>query len=267
MVFYFTATGNSLYAARQFSDSPVSIPQIMRGKRRQFADDTIGIVCPVYAGEPPKMVLQFLKESSFQTNYFYFILTYGFDQSDAPEFTARLAEEAEIHVDYVAAIQMVDNYLPMFDMEAEMAMDKHVDEQLSEAVKAVAGRVQNIPEASEEGRRLHAEVAAMNRKSPAFNNGSQITVTGNCIGCGVCEKVCPVDNFYIEDGKAMRRQETCEFCLACAQNCPQKAIGLSMADKNPNARYRNPNISLQEIIDANYELDRNRIQNSSADKK
>lgn len=60
MVFYFTATGNSLYAARQFSDSPVSIPQIMRGKRRQFADDTIGIVCPVYAGEPPKMVLQFL---------------------------------------------------------------------------------------------------------------------------------------------------------------------------------------------------------------
>lgn len=251
MVFYFTATGNSLYAARHFSESPVSIPQIMRGTKRQFSDDTIGIVCPVYAGEPPKMVIQFLRESTFQTKYFYFILTYGFDQSDAPEFTVRLAEEAGIHVDYVAAIQMVDNYLPMFDMDAEMALDKHVDQQLTDAVKAVADRVQGVPEASEEGRRLHAQVAAMNRENPSFNNGSQITVSENCIGCGICEKVCPIDNFYIENKRAKRREDTCEFCLACAQNCPKKAIRLSIADKNPNARYRNPNISLQEIIEAN----------------
>lgn len=61
-LWYFTATGNSLYAARHFSDAPVSIPQIMRGTERQFADDAIGIVCPVYAGEPPKMVKQFLRE-------------------------------------------------------------------------------------------------------------------------------------------------------------------------------------------------------------
>ena len=91
----------------------------------------------------------------------------------------------------------------------------------------------------------------MNREQPAFNNGSQITVLENCIGCGICEKVCPVDNFYIENKRAMRRKDTCEFCLACIHNCPQKAIGLSMADKNPKARYRNPNISLLEIIEAN----------------
>ena len=28
MVFYFTATGNSLYVARHFSDAPISIPHI-----------------------------------------------------------------------------------------------------------------------------------------------------------------------------------------------------------------------------------------------
>ena len=251
MVFYFTATGNSLYAARHFSDAPVSIPQIMRGTERRFADDTIGIICPVYAGEPPKMVKQFLRESSFQTDYFYFILTYGFDQTDAPEFTAKLAAETGIRVDYIAAIHMVDNYLPMFDMAAEIAMNKHVEEQLAAAVQAVSERAQGIPEATEEGRQLHAHVAAMNREQPAFNDGSQITVLGSCIGCGVCRSVCPVDNFCLEGGKAKRKQSTCEFCLACAQNCPQKAIGLSMADKNPDARYRNPHISLQEIIEAN----------------
>lgn len=60
-----------------------------------------------------------------------------------------------------------------------------------------------------------------------------------------------VDNFYLEGGRAKRKQSTCEFCLACAQNCPQKAIGLRLADKHPRARCRNPHISLQEIIDAN----------------
>ena len=91
----------------------------------------------------------------------------------------------------------------------------------------------------------------MNRQMPDFNNGGQITVKGNCVGCGICGKVCPIGNFYVEDGQAKRRQETCEFCLACVHNCPQKAIGLSMADKNPEARYRNEHISLQEIMAAN----------------
>ena len=49
MVFYFTATGNCLYAARHFSDTPVSILRVMRGTERKFSDEAIGVVCPVYA--------------------------------------------------------------------------------------------------------------------------------------------------------------------------------------------------------------------------
>lgn len=251
MVFYFTATGNSLYVAKQFSDTPVSIPQIMRGKQRRFSDDTIGIVCPVFAGQPPKMVVKFLEESEFEAEYLYIILTYGHDESDSPEFTARLAEKYGVFVDYIAAIKMVDNYLPVFDMEEETAVEKHVEEQIEAAVRAVSERKHGVPEATKEQRKLHARVARMNRLTPAFNNGSQIKVNGGCIGCGICAKVCPVNNFYVENGQAKRKQKTCEFCLACAQNCPQKAIGLRMADKNPAARYRNEHISLQEIMAAN----------------
>ena len=251
MVFYFTATGNSLYVAKQFSDTPISIPQIMRGKRRRFSDDTIGIVCPVFAGQPPKMVVKFLEESEFEAEYLYIILTYGHDESDSPEFTAQLAEKYGVFVDYIAAIKMVDNYLPVFDMEEETALEKNVEEQVKIAVQAVAERKRGVPEATKEQRKLHARVAKMNRLAPAFNNGSQIKVKEGCIGCGICEKVCPVGNFYVENGQAKRKQKTCEFCLACVQNCPQKAIGLRMADKNPKARYRNEHISLQEIMAAN----------------
>ena len=177
MVFYFTATGNCLYAAKHFSDAPVSIPQIMRGRERQFSDETIGIVCPVYAGEPPKLVKQFLRESSFQADYFYFILTYGFDQTDAPEYTARLAAEAGIHVDYITSILMVDNYLPVFDMAEQMGMDKHVEEQLSAAVQAVSRRERGIPGGGHE-----SGAAGLQRRQPDHSAGGLHRLRGVPVG-------------------------------------------------------------------------------------
>ena len=52
----------------------------------------------------------------------------------------------------------------------------------------------------------------------------------------------------------------CEFCFACIQNCPQKAIKfkkndsdplLARGEANPDARYRNEHISLMDIKRSN----------------
>ena len=48
MVFYFTATGNSLYIAKQIEPDPVSIPQAMRREQLEFTAERIGVVAPVY---------------------------------------------------------------------------------------------------------------------------------------------------------------------------------------------------------------------------
>lgn len=251
MIFYFTASGNSLYVARQFEKNPISIPQVIHQENLVFEDETIGIVWPVYAGEPPKIVLDFLKKSTFKTDYFYMILTYGKDDSDAPEYAAHLCQQFGLAVDYIHSILMVDNYLPSFDMNEQMAIDKKIEEQLEVTLADVKARKKEIPEASQESRDFHAKAAKIFAENPGLINGEQITVTDKCIGCGICTKVCPVGRFYIEDGKAKRKQNTCEFCLACAHNCPQKAIITSVSDKNPNARYRQATITLQDIIKSN----------------
>lgn len=254
MVFYFTATGNSLYVARQFSDKPFSIPQVIGQENLKFEDDAIGIVSPIFAGEPPKIVLKFLKKASFKTDYLYVIYTYGKSDSDAPEYLHSLLKEIGITVQYIQTIKMVDNYLPAFDMNEEMAMDKQIDNQLAKALASVRKRKLGIPQAPEEGRALHAMVAKRNLENPEFSNGEQITVTDKCISCGICAKVCPAGIFYIGDSTAKRTQNTCEFCLSCAQNCPQKAITLKIADKNPDARYRNEHITLEDIIASNCQI-------------
>ena len=80
-----------------------------------------------------------------------------------------------------------------------------------------------------------------------------IQVTDGCIGCGICEKICPSASIHVINGKAVHTPGNCQTCLACAHAWPQKAIGLTVPGKNPQARYRNEHISLQEIINSNHQ--------------
>ena len=90
MVFYFTGTGNCLYIAKQLEAQPVSIPQVIHQENLHFCDKSIGIVAPVYGHEVPVMVKEFLHKATFDTDYFYMILTYGNRHGGAAELAAQM---------------------------------------------------------------------------------------------------------------------------------------------------------------------------------
>ena len=46
-----------------------------------------------------------------------------------------------------------------------------------------------------------------------------------CIGCGICELVCPHGVLALTDGKAVFvARDSCMDCSACARNCPVGAL-------------------------------------------
>lgn len=47
-----------------------------------------------------------------------------------------------------------------------------------------------------------------------------------CIGCGKCEKVCPILAVSIREKRPVIDEEICLGCGVCARNCPAKAIEL-----------------------------------------
>lgn len=62
----------------------------------------------------------------------------------------------------------------------------------------------------------------------------------------------PDRQYIVLTDYAQRRSKKCEYCLACVHACPQKAI-IIKHEKNKNERYRNENVSLDEIIKSNFQ--------------
>lgn len=266
VILYFTGTGNCLYVARQLAGENselLSIPQLVKRGVYEIEADEIGLVYPIYGHMPPYMVRQYVEKAKLKADYKFAVLTYGARTCNAVEIWDEVSRRAGNSFDYIASLMMVDNWLPNFDMNEQMKMDKHIPENLERIAADInAGRRWHEP-VTEEQRQQHREFmqrAGLDGSVGFLLKSEQcFTVTDACVDCGVCSQVCPRGNYQLTS-TGVKMEGDCEFCFACIQNCPQKAIHfstdggmplLAKGEKNPEARYRNENVSLMDIKMAN----------------
>ena len=266
IISYFTGTGNSLYIARQLAGENaelLSIPQMVKRGKYEFEADEIGIVYPIYGHMPPYMVRQFIRKAKLKAEYKFAVLTYGARKCDAVEIWDRISRKADNAFDYINTIIMVDNWLPNFDMNEQLKIDKHIPENLQKITADINSRQHWHEPVTEEERQQHQGFMQRSGLDPEvgflMKSEKFFTVTDVCIDCGICTYVCPRGNYELTS-RGVKTSGDCEFCFACIQNCPQKAIQFIKqedgsfpdgTEKNPNARYRNEHISLIDLKRAN----------------
>lgn len=256
LVFYFTATGNSLFIARSLSDEPLSIPQELKKSNLSYEADEIGFVFPDYAAAAPLIVREFLQKAKFKAPYMFTVITFGNAAVNVCQYWDKFTKEHGVTFNYIKSILMVDNYLPVFDMNQQIAIDKHTDENLAKIIEDLNAQKPFVET---------AEMGFFNEEMLKGMQDQHFSMTAErllelkpdrCVECMTCEKVCPHKNFRLgSDG--LEFSGKCEYCLACVHACPQKALTpKSMnpqwpGERNPEARYRHPEISLMDIIRSN----------------
>lgn len=248
-IFYFTSTGNSIQVARSFSGELVSIPAVLKGAKRYWKDDVIGIVTPTYFGAPPKPVMEFIKDVKLESEYLFYVLTCGNTPARAYDIILDLASEVGLRFDYINSIKMVDNYFPYFNVKSQVETlpSKHVDENLNRIIQDVKCRRQFIAKSDWYGKIAGWYMSIFPLSPKAYKNF--YLIEEKCDHCRICEKVCPLGNIVMSESLTPIIRSKCLTCGACYHNCPSGAIHYK--GEKSDYRYRNADVSLTDIIKAN----------------
>jgi ferredoxin len=247
-IFYFTATGNDFYIAKELGGKLYSIPKVLKSDKLEFEDDAIGIVYPCYYLGTPKIVVDFLKTIKLKSDYIFTIMSNGGTPGDGTGHFCRVAVKYGIKVSYSNVLLMPDNYLPLDDMQEVIAgiPGMKISENLGAIIADIKARKVELRKAKLL-ERLATIGAQFYFKLTFSKLDKSFSVDSACNGCRVCAKVCPVNNIKVD--KTPQFLHHCQGCMACVHACPQTAI--HMAKEKSPARYINPNVTLNEIIEAN----------------
>jgi len=235
-VFYFTGTGNSLFAARKIAEATganlISIPQIIN-ERKNYTDNSIGFIYPQYANGLPKMVRKFIEDNTFSADYLFAVDLFSFIHIRALGEIASL-----LPINYGAYLKTPNNFIFLFNSpkKPKLALLKS-EKRLDSIIKDIKSR---------KNKRIMPKKGIGN--ATKYFGKSKFKVAASCIKCGMCAKVCPAKNINI--GDAVFFGNACETCFACVNLCPTHAI-YSSEKILKRRQYRNAFVTGGEIAAVN----------------
>ena len=248
-IYYFTGTGNSLYVAKKTAenigcDSVISIATEIKNDNISCESDIIGIITPLYCSALPRIVTEFLKKASFNKNSYIFILvTAGNPFSSAAINEAdNILKQNKNRISLGSIFKMPDNAIIIFNPVQQTTTEKNIlDSKLKDVSLSILNKVKSKPFEF-----YPFVITGYIFRYFVKKLDKYFKVDNSCTGCGLCSKVCSLNNIKIENNKPVW-QKNCEMCLACINVCPSKSINYTKLTKNKN-RYINQNIDLKELM-------------------
>jgi len=251
-IFYFTGTGNSLHISKELAKNLgdaelISISKIAKTEKVCSDADTLGIVFPIYCWNLPNIVKDFIRKlHASKDTYIYAVCNCGASFGGALQLTNDLLKKNGNELSSAFNVIMPDNSIA-FPTEQEKipeflgAMPKKVSEIADVVIKR---RKSDI-----EGKMFSSIVVGNTmgficRKVLGFDNMK--VDKSRCSGCGLCVKVCPVDNIIIENS-IPKWDKRCEMCFACIHYCPKQSISYKRQKSLENYQYIYPEVSIDEI--------------------
>ena len=234
MVLFFSATGNTEFIARQLAlklgdDCLNLLDRVKRGDHSPLHSEKPFIICaPVYVCEMPRFLARYLKQQTFTgSREVYFIFTSGGYAGISGQLAKAMVRKKKMKYLGHAEFKMPRNYVA--NDHYPMLPAEQVQERILNSCRHLEEVVADI----QAGRKLKArhvwllETIITVPFNPVWSKLKYKTddfyVTEGCVGCGRCERLCPLNNISLKERKPVWGQE-CTHCMACIANCPTEAI-------------------------------------------
>lgn len=244
-IFWFSGTGNSLYAARILSEElgGVALERITEAPPAAAAGgegSIVGFVFPSYYCNLPRPVKAFVERLEMLPGaYVFAVVTMGAVGQGSVASMARALSKKGVSLDYGRSVVMPANNVTIYDPgDPEGSGAK-----LTKAAAKIRAYAAEIAAGERSVKSLPFAMNTLYKDAGGFDKNFH--VTGDCDGCGTCAKVCPAADIDIKNGKP-EWLNRCERCMACISWCPQKAVEYGNKTQ-VRRRYRNPFINAGDL--------------------
>lgn len=253
MIFYFSGTGNSRYAAERIGammdEKVIDMAKSHKDERFTFEvkdQEKIGFVFPVYYYGPPVIVKEFmtkLKISGNEDSYVFMVMTCGSSSGGADRYVSKILAEHGLEIKAFFSVPMVDNFIMGYDLSDEEDrenINKRAEERLDKIAKSILVKGVSDRKSSQFDQLLTSTVYPFYVRG---RNTKKFFADERCISCYLCEEICPVQAIKMVDGRPVWVLNQCVHCVACINRCPVEAIQYGDATKK-RRRYVHPSVGI-----------------------
>ena len=258
MIFYFSGTGNSKWAAKTLAletgDTLVSIPEVINSNCSFTIekDEHVGFIFPIHGWRVPNIVKEFLTKLTIKTlgedtshvkHYCFCLVTAGDSIGKAMERFQQQLKSVTVNdalsLKAVCSLIMPESYvgLPGMDVDTkEKELEKK--ELASKQLKEFSNILKQHPH--KDSNQIWGWNQLIRGPIPSFFSGpvggffERFLITDKpfhvdsrrCVKCGICANVCPVSD--IKGGLGFEPEwlhnGKCLTCFSCYHHCPHHAI-------------------------------------------
>lgn len=238
MIYYFSGEGNTRYACKRIAriiNENYRFITAVKPDEELFEGKSLGFMFPIYSWGVPPVMLSFIKnlsqsfidECKSREIPVWMVCTCGDDTGKACEMLEKSLIDRGLTLNGAWSVIMPNTYvlLPGFNVDSPKVENK----KLEEAPLRIDRIANNIREHNWERDMNEGSLPRFKTKYiyPGFMkwgiNPQKWRWTQECIQCGKCANVCPVNNIEIRAGHP-RWYSKCISCLACYHYCPVHAV-------------------------------------------